>query len=401
MKKLDPNFTLNKWSIVLIGLIYLLLSANSAWLGGDFDVCLDAAARITKGQNIYQFGNYNGLQYYYSPFFATILSPISEGGRAIGFIWLLLSGAFFWRTTQLIISYFDFSQFTKRQKLLLLILVLFFIIAFILYNISMIQITMFLLWAIFESIHQIKNDRPIRGSLILSIAINIKLLPLVIIPYLIYRMKLRAVLWVMLFSGILLVLPALFIGIEYNQYLLHEWWDIINPISSTNMADTQMNNFSDVHNEVATSKEYTLLLITTGIRLFLVLFTLFFLSKPFKTNGNRLNEIRALAYICLIVPLIFPHQQKYAFLMIYPMLIYLGYYCIVKWNQGNSPQLFIFILALLIVSMAFSPIIGASLIGWELYEWIHAHNILGLASLLLVIFAAIASPEKLKTPNRV
>ena len=43
-----------------------------------------------------------------------------------------------------------------------------------------------MLWACLESIHQIRNKRDLKGAVILALAINIKILPIVFLPYLIY-----------------------------------------------------------------------------------------------------------------------------------------------------------------------------------------------------------------------
>jgi hypothetical protein len=403
-----------KLKLIIIGfvIVYVILSINSAIHGGDFDVFLDAATKLGNHQNIYTPPFVKDLQYYYSPLFAFLLMPFTGNFFITEFLWLLLSGFILYRNWIIIQMYFDFSAFTHKERNILGALSLFFIIRFILYNVAMVQINIFLLWAILESIQLINSKKWLIGSLILAFVINVKLMPIVVLPYLIYRLKFRAAISVVAFSILFLFLPSIFIGHEFNTFLLAEWWKIINPLNSEHLIEAGVNSQSFVgiipafltdtqgdinikRNLLSLSIETTEL-ITNIIRLFFIAFTLFFLKLPKKNNLYDISEFRAISYILLLVPLIFPHQQKYAFVFIFPMIVYLIYYCMIMWKFNRNKGFKIFLSLLLIVSVIFTPIIGSDIIGRFNYDLIHHFRILGISTILLVIFAVIGNPKSIK-----
>lgn len=406
--------------IVIIGIciVYIILSIASASNGGDFDVSLDAAIKLSNHQNIYAPPFIKGLQYYYSPLFALLLIPFSSNFFIIELLWLLLSGFLLFRIFVLVKSYLDLSFFSAKDKLLLITISSFFVIRFVLYNVGMIQITVFLLWAIFESINLIQNKKNILGSIILAFAINIKLMPLIALPYLLYRQKYKSSALVLVLSALYLILPSLFIGYDFNSFLLIEWWDVINPLNSEHLIEagtnaqslvglvpvflTETNGQIDISRNLLSLSTENAVLITNIIRLTLVALTLWFLKSPFIKKTDSLNEIRALGYICLLVPMIFPHQQKYAFIFLYPIIMYLTYYCIILWKYDWNKKSKIYVFSLLSISVILSPIIGSDIIGRYTYDLIHHFRLLGITVLILIIYTAIANPQNirnLKTPH--
>ncbi|RLD25831.1 MAG: hypothetical protein DRI54_04060 [Bacteroidetes bacterium] len=398
-----------KFLIIGIALIYIALSIVSALDGGDFDVFLDAAIKLNNGQNIYVPPFFKGLQYFYSPLFALVLIPFSWSFFVTELTWLLLSGLMLYRSWSLIKSYFDLSVLTKKEISIWTGISFFFIVRFLLYNISMIQITIFLLWAILESITLIKNNKTLKGSGLLAFAINVKLMPLVAVPYLLYRGYFRSVLYVVLFSFVFLFLPALIIGWEFNSFLLKEWWLIINPANSEHLVEASTNSQSIVGTipvyitEIEGALPYkrnlfnlsieTVEIFANLIRLSLVLLALYFLKSPFKKSVSNISEIRAIGYLLMVIPLIFPHQQKYAFIFLFPMIAYLSYYSMVMWKYNRTRSFKVFLVFLLIISINYTPIIGSDIIGRFNYDLVHHYRLLGISTLLLIVAAVYADPK--------
>ncbi|HET7819074.1 MAG TPA: hypothetical protein VFL70_07175, partial [Bacteroidia bacterium] len=144
-------FFKNKQNLLfLVLLLYALATSIITSLdGGDFDVYLEAAQKLSIKENIYAPPFIRGLQYYYSVFFALILIPFSFSTFISEVIWSILSYFFLYRIFTLIKTYFDFTLLTTKQYRTWVILTLILSLQFILYNVAMIQITFFLLWAIF------------------------------------------------------------------------------------------------------------------------------------------------------------------------------------------------------------------------------------------------------------
>lgn len=134
-----------QYVFALLAIVYFLMSIASALDGGDFDVYLDAGSKISSEENIYQPPFVKGLQYYYSPLFALVLAPLA--GLNIHFIieliWLLLSGLMLVRIWKLVSNYFDISNLSAKEYYWWVGISFFLILRFILYNVAMIQVTIF------------------------------------------------------------------------------------------------------------------------------------------------------------------------------------------------------------------------------------------------------------------
>ena len=398
--------------LAVVAIVYILMSVASALDGGDFDVFLDAAQKISNGDNIYLGPFIKGLQYFYSPLFALILIPFTGNFFITELLWLLLSGFWIYRIWILISSYFDASILTNKEKTIWVTVSFFLVIRFILYNTAMIQVTIFLLWAILESIHLIENKKALPGGILLALVINIKLMPLVVIPYLLYRGYFKAILFVLLFTGIFLMLPAVFIGYDYNMFLLSEWWAIINPSNSEHVLEaeityqslvgtipvflTETESIIDLKRNIVNLPIATVTTITNIARLLVAGFTVYFLGMPFRKKVDNLSEIWAISYLLLAIPLIFPHQQKYAFLFMFPMISYLVYYSIIRWKFDKTGSVKVFVVLLSLVVFVFTPIIGSDIIGRYAYDVIQHFRILGICALLLIPFMVAASPKSIR-----
>lgn len=411
-KKYSMKITLGTVFKTILLLLAIILSIKTALKGGDFDVYLDATQKLQRGENIYSPPFIDGLQYYYSVFFALILYPFTSSFFVIELIWSLLSLAMLYRTFKLIQTYIDFSTFSQKQKNVWVFFTLFLSVQFILYNIDMIQITMFLLWGMVESMRLIKNNKEIAGGLILGLIINVKIMPIILLGYLFYRGHFKAlIVAVATFIG-LLYLPALFIGIDYNQFLLSEWWAIINPGNKEHLFETGIGSHSLValvpvyltategemdfkRNIMNLSLEQVELIINLS-RLFVFGLSLFFLrSLPFQKERNKLKFLWEISYFIMIIPLLLPHQQKYAFLLVCPMIAYMLYFFIKKWKQGMS-KIDYFVIIVLICCLAFySPFYGRDIIGRFLFELTQHYRILTFATLLLIPIAIYCNPKKI------
>lgn len=402
-----------QYVFAILAVVYLLMSIASALDGGDFDVYLDAGSKILKQENIYAPPFVKGLQYYYSPLFALILSPLA--GLNIHFIielmWLILSGLMLVRIWTLVSSYFDISNLTHKEYYWWVGISFFLILRFILYNIAMIQVTVFLLWMFLEGLRLVQKKQFAFGAAILALIINIKLMPIVVIPYLIYRGYFKAVGYTILFIVAFLILPGIFIGFDYNMFLHQEWWKIINPsnaehvleaeityqslvgmipvfITSTESIIALKRNFLDLPVDLA-------ILITNVLRLAVAGLTIYFMGMPFRKKVDALSEIRAIAYLLMAIPLIFPHQQKYAFLFFLPSIIYLVYYIIQKRKVDQSVPFKLFIAFFVLITIVFTPIIGSDIIGRYTYDVIQHYRILGICAFLFIPLLVIAKPAEL------
>jgi len=285
----------------------------------------------------------------------------------------------------------------------------FLILRFILYNFGMIQLTIFLLWASIESLHLLNNKKDVQGAALLALAMNIKLLPLLFLPYLFYRNYVKAGVFTLIIFLFCLIFPGIFLGMEYNLQMHYEWWKVINPSNKEHLLEAGMGTHSlvslvpvyitdtweafGIKRNLVNLNYETVKIIVELCRLTLVALTLYFLrTMPFVKNKSSQKTYWEVSYICLVTPLLFPHQQKYAFMYVFPSVIYLTYYIITEWqlNIKRAKWLLVFYIP---VFIEFSPIIGSDIIGRSLYQLFDYFRILSFATLFQIVFLMICVPK--------
>lgn len=392
---------------------YLLLLLSAFYLIklsfklGDFKVFLEASEMVSQGVSPYNKwifvseGNY--FEYFYSPLWATILIPFTHLPHYIpNLIWLFANAFFLYRVWKLLLNYIDKDSLTSKQLSWILVLGIVVSIRCILYNFELIQITIFLLWGVLESLRMMEHkNKLLIGSLILALVINIKIMPVVLIPYLIYRGYFKAVIFTLLFTLLFLFLPALVIGIDFNSFLLSEWWQAINPTNAKHLIETEMGPhsltalvptlFTETQGELFYQRNIFSLginesnMILNGIRLVLISFTIYFLKwPPFKSHESKSHQLIEISYLLLLIPLIFPHQQKYAFSLLIPAQFVLIYF-LVKYYKNQRNFKFNFILITFILSFILMTLTTDGLIGRELNNITQHYKLMTYGALILIL----------------
>lgn len=331
--------------LFILGIIYIVFEFNKL---GDFKVFLDAGQLLKEKRNIYLYNELNNFKYYYSPLFAVFISIFSKNYLIAVILWKIINLFFIFRIWKIIEENFlNFSVFSSNQKAIFLLSSFLISFLFISKNLHMAQMTLFLLYAILEGLNLILyKQKYLFGAILIATAINIKIMPIVILPYLIYRKELKSSLYIIITLFIFILLPALFIGIEYNTFLHSEWWKSINPLNQEHIIDVNERGFHSLstffgvlfsdelgneHNlqikrNIANFTPEIISYILNIVRFILIAFTLKILNTlPFKKAADKFHTFYEISYILLITPLIFPHQQIYGFIFIIPALIYVLY----------------------------------------------------------------------------
>ncbi|OFX32743.1 MAG: hypothetical protein A2X08_06770 [Bacteroidetes bacterium GWA2_32_17] len=348
----------NNWLYYFGGLIILLVILFEARGKGDFYIFISASRDLMLGKNIYNIQYNEWYHYYYDILFALILVPFTYMPLYIvKIMWLILNVFFVYRIWKILMNWLPVSLLKKSSKILFIIASFIFILSFLRDNFHLAQVTIFILYLTLEGLFLISNKKIIAGSLLIAFSINIKLLPIVIIPYLIYRNEWKSALFILGFILVFLFLPIEFIGVDYNNFLLVERWHLINPTNQAHILDTSERSFHSLSTLLATllvkdCGDWQVLALKRNIanisienlnivinlvRCALILFTLYFLrTKPFKNITVKLQKLYEISYLCLLIPLIFPHQQHYAFFFIFPASTYLVFYWIyLYFNKKN------------------------------------------------------------------
>lgn len=401
---------------LLLIVLAIVTSVITAVNGGDFDVYLDAARKLRDNLNIYAAPFIKGLQYYYSVFFAWILMPFSNHVFLTEVAWSILSYGFLYRSFTIIQRYFDISALSKGKRILWVSLIALFSYQFVAYNVSMIQITLFLLWAILESLTLIFKGKYTLGGILLGTAINIKLMPVLMLGFLFYRGYLKAIVISLITFVVLLFLPGLTLGWDHNVFLLSEWWSIVNPSNKEHMFETDIGTHSlvalipvyltDTIGVLSQKRNFmnlntaTVEMIVNVARLFLLaLSLLYFRSLPFRRELSNLKLFWEFSYFILLIPLLLPHQQKYAFLLSIPMITYLLYYFIYRHSKVNSKTYHLLTFAFAIALLLYSPLYGSDILGKNLFLLTQHYRLLTFATLILIPLSLVCTPFKIENPS--
>lgn len=408
------SYSKGKKIAILITVLFALFYVIKESFGhGDFTLFLKASEQIRDGVNPYdkwmQIEGENYSRYFYSPLWGILLIPFTYLPFIVArFAWLLLNVWFLYRIWHLLAEYLQLDRLTETKRTWLLVLTAALSLRFILYNFDLVQMTLFLLWGMLESLKMIDQRRFMFGGLLLGFVINVKVMPLVLIPYLLYRKKFIPVVLVIASFGLFLALPALVTGWEFNLVLLNEWWSVIDPSIKEHKFEAQIGPHSltaliptllmetegrlDVaRNIVNLSEEYVSITVRI-VQGMLISFTLFFVGwPPFRNAKSKAHYLYEIAYLALIIPLIFPHQQKYAFVLALPAQFYQVYYLLksqsgMRWNMVAT-----------FVSMSFilMTLTTDGIIGKELNLLSRHFKLVTYGMFFLIFGLALANPNNL------
>ena len=406
---------IKKYILIAVGLlalaVYVFFESQNR---GDLFIYLSASRDLFTDANIFQKTYVDGYHYFYSVLFAISLQPLAYFPMEISnAIWLCANLFFVYRIFMITKNLLPLHDFTKKELMILRIGGFLFALRFIHENLHYLQITILILYLSLQGIQLVFSNKPkpFWGALLIALGINIKLLPLVLIPYLFYRGFFRAGLAIILIYIGMLYLPALLIGWEQNQLLLSTWGKLINPLNSNHILDVEERSFhglstlfstlfvqnpGDMYNlplkrNIADVSLEQLKLILNVARCVLILFTFYFLrSLPFKSEVGLKHRFWELSYILLLIPLIFPHQQHYGFLFICPAFIFCLYYFIQnRKTLSRGKYYFIMITGIFIYLLC-----NLKLILGSYNEYFEHFKILTYGALLLIVLLSVCVPKE-------
>jgi Glycosyltransferase family 87 len=405
--------TLSRIQGLLIGLACLYFLKVYSTNAGDFRSYHHAGTYLKNGLSPYYFYIPEEgwvSMFSYPPFFALLMLPFSLLPIGIAaLIWNVLSLAALFRVYALIEGFLDLKKHLNTiQYRYFAFFTILLTVRFILYNFDLTQSTLIVMWGTLESLRLIKNDKFVIGSLLLAAVISVKLLPLVILPYLIYRTYLKEFSLTILFILLLNCLPIFIYGKTGFLEILNEWFRIVNPSNveftlNQNAGDESTHGlsafvpafFSDSTIRYGLRRHFTnlnssqiigLLLV---FRLFFIALTLYFLRlKPFKETVSNTQFMWEVSYLLMVIPLLFPQQMKYAFALLLPAFSYMIFYMMTM--EKNTKFRFLILLMSLVFML--TTISTDGIIGKQFYEYGQYYKLITWGDFLLIFTLAICPP---------
>ncbi len=400
----------------LASLLIALFILKEAQGNGDFIIYLEASKLIEQGQIPYQkwlhFNGDNYGMYFYSPLWATLLIPLTHIPQYLAnLIWLVINVFFVYRTVTLIKLWLKPLNLESKHLIYLFIFAFASSARFLIYNFEMLQMTIYVLWSVLESFSYFNQNQVLKGGALLALAINIKVLALVFIPYLIFRSQSKAVASSLVFFLIYLCLPAVVLGWDFNYQLHVSWWNSIDPNLNDNLVETNLgvHSLSALIPTLFSKTEGILelkrnlfnlpikqsIFILNAFRFLLVLSCIaIFRWKPFQKSIHPLDEFKDLSYLFLLIPLLFPRQQKYAFFLVMPAQTFLIAILLkTKSLQNPVPKKSWILFILLVFSFILMTLSTDGIIGREFNRITQHFKLITYGALLLIPAMFIFHPR--------
>ena len=395
--------------LLTVVLIYVIFKAYS--MGNDINIYLKASHKILNHKNLYP-------DYIYSPLFALILSPLSFLNSHIArIIWAIINFVVVLRLLHLLnrVIYKDLL-FKEAIKTKIFLAVIFVSAGFLNHNLILGQITIIILWLTAEGLYQIFNNKEIKGSALIALGINIKILPLLILFYLVFKKKYKSVLLILIFVFVSLFLPALFVGFNYNNNLLINWANRINPSgekyilennNESNSADailsaylykyhssddTQLYHFK---RKITSVSGNTLIAVIQIVKLLLILSVLLLIFYKYKRRRSAsLYLYWEFAWLMLISLLIFPHQMAYALLYLVPAEIYMLIFIFSVLQQKKKMSIKYKLISFSAsVLMFVSAVSGRDVIGSKIVDIFNFYHMQGIVIISFLLFLLLIKPD--------
>ena len=384
---------------LLFAFVFILFEANTP---NDFDIFYSASTDLFNNINIYEKLYAKWYHYLYSLLFTLLVYPLTFLPLYLSkLIWLGINLFFLYRIFKILRGFLKEFRFEEKETNWLLFLVFLFSLRFIRDNFHLAQMTIFILFAIIQGIKFIWDKKEIKGAALLALAINFKLLPLVILPYLFWKGYFKALSLCVFFIALYFFIPVLFLGIDKFLILVESWWGLINPTQSKHIIDTEERSFhslttliptlfmENVPDQFALPLKRNILnlsldtvnLLVMISRIIIISLTLLFVGiKPFYQPESSIKKWRDIAYLCLSIPLIFPHQQHYAFLLTLPAVSFLFIF-LFQDKKTNKHIKIIYVTTLIIIYLCFN----LYLILGEFNAYYEHYKIITYGAILLVI----------------
>ncbi len=405
-----------KYGSVLILLIGLLIYQCVVKHDKDFDIFIGASKLVFEGKTPYEvwlISGTSGLKYFYSPLFAVLLFPLKSLPQAVYTgIWMALNFAIIFRTFQLLSFFLPIKKLSEKNRVAFYILCFVCSVRFILDNLDLGQMTFLLVWGILESVRLIYLKKTIWAAALLALITNIKIIPIAVLPWLIYKKEFRVFLLTILFIIVFIYLPAIFVGFNFNNTLLHDWFlslsgtnanSIVDDLGRPSLSSLVPSLLMDTEIQFGVKRNFlslsadTVKLILTCVRISILIFLTILFGKPFQKITNKKTLFYNIALICLVTPLIFPHQGKYSFFYVLPAYAFCIYSLIklhsIK-NNANYKKIYLGALVFVLLSFAGITLTTDGVIGRRLSDVTEYLHFITYGAICLLMAMAFLKPKE-------
>ena len=420
-------FAFQKNIKILIGVFVLLLAwpfLRSLSTNNDLNIFFGAAERLTRLENPYTTP-YNAqgwaLDYYYSPLFASLLSPftwlpkfiVSEeipfGLFVLKLLWNALNLYFVYQLVQFANRVFA----PRRDKKGFIFWLCFALLTYrwVFLNLLYGQMTILIVWGVVKAFEGTISGS-IKKNLGLAFGVTLKILPVYMVGQLFLMRKWKAFTAAVLLSVAMVILPYAYLPATYHTEILVSWMNNINPFSKNHIVELGEGGFIDmgalitkyltglnIEGEARVdwfSMGATGVFITTQLFRLLVLASCWYWLERFRKLAQPRWELLSMSVFLACIPLAFPHQRDYSLFMVWPLLLF------VLNDVIYAPAIrrtFTFY-GLMIGATLMGSIVFFEALPFDIRRDISGYRIQGIGGLIFLIFAQGYLWNKLKGINQ-
>jgi hypothetical protein len=393
----------NRWFWrVLLGVFGLGIAWYESQTPGDVEIFLFAAADLFDGINPYGQLYHDWFHYYYDLLFASLIYPLTLLPlRLAKFLWIVLLELAMLRSWTIVEAWLPSRGERAKGLRLERFMLLVFSWNMWVVNLHLQQLTPLVLWVILEAVQL--GARPWKAALV-GLGMATKVIPIAAFPVWFFRKEwTKSSIAIAAFLGAM-VLPVAWIGGERANELVESRWALLNPsnlehtfdlaeeashsltawIPTLTHAEARGNHTRPWRRHVVDLDRDTVHLLTRLAQaLGLLSVFLFFTSRLFAPARNAGYEWSA---VLAVVPVVFPHQAVYAFLMAFPAMAWVvrqGWF-----GRGPAP------------STSWKALTLVALILMSLHFYFGAHRdvfnhykLLTMGAVLLLVSLWLVKPE--------
>lgn len=187
--------------------------------GYDFTPQLEAAKALVNGQNPYIPFNSSSFQYIYPLFFCILVIPLTWLPYWLSnLLWFVFSAACLWFSLRVLLELYP-PKLPKNEWRALFGFSFLLLLNIVQNNFVNGQMDFFILALCVFSFRFLMERKPILSGWLLATAISVKLIPLILVAYLLFKKEWKALFWAVMGTWVLILgLPWLIAGPSVVQY---------------------------------------------------------------------------------------------------------------------------------------------------------------------------------------
>lgn len=391
--------------LIIIGLGFLFELIRDSQRNGDFIGYVNAGNLVMTNKNIY-----SDILNTWPPFFSVFSVILAIGDMVssifIRFIWLagsIVAMYFIIKLTIKIILNKTLSLREKSRDIIfqdtIVIIPFLIILRFVLENLANIQINIYILLLTCLSIFYFINNKNVLSGLFLALGISLKVYPIFVMLYFLYKRESKPIIWTLVFLLIFNSIPFFVFGFDKAiAYYIHWYSEIASTTPIVHFKNQSIFGFmlrlltaenpgQDFHINIFALKTETVKYITYSLIFVISLFPVFLFKKKLKEKNSG-EAILEYSIIFSVIPILSILAWKAYFIFLW--FPYLLTYIFLFRTQNKLGKTYMLLLKFLFfLSILLNVFSAESVVGAYFSDVLETVSCITIGTILLIIIQLI------------